>query len=64
MVENTDLHTFMQSTTNLKLLSKLKATTFMQEICQTNNLKKVFDWLAGNADWAKEVFYELNPELL
>ena len=27
-------------------------------------LKKVFDWLAGNSDWAKEVFYELNPELL
>ena len=27
-------------------------------------LKKVFDWLAGNSDWAMEVFYELNPELL
>jgi len=27
-------------------------------------LKKVFDWLAGNSDWALEVFYELNPELL
>ncbi len=27
-------------------------------------LKKVFDWLLGNADWAREVFYELNPELL
>ena len=27
-------------------------------------LKKVFDWLAGNSDWASEVFYELNPELL
>jgi hypothetical protein len=27
-------------------------------------LKKVFDWLLGNADWANEVFYELNPELL
>jgi hypothetical protein len=26
-------------------------------------LKQVFDWLAGNADWALEVFYELNPEL-
>ncbi len=26
-------------------------------------LKKVFDWLAGNADWAMEVFYQLNPEL-
>ena len=22
-------------------------------------LKKVFDWLAGNSDWALEVFYEL-----
>lgn len=27
-------------------------------------LKKVFDWLSGNTDWALEVFYELNPELL
>ena len=26
-------------------------------------LKQVFDWLAGNADWALEVFYELNPGL-
>jgi hypothetical protein len=26
-------------------------------------LKQVFDWLAGNTDWALEVFYELNPEL-
>jgi hypothetical protein len=26
-------------------------------------LKQVFDWLSGNADWALEVFYELNPEL-
>ena len=28
------------------------------------HLKKVFDWLAGNSEWAMEVFYELNPELL
>jgi len=27
-------------------------------------LKKAFDWLSGNSDWALEVFYELNPELL
>ena len=26
-------------------------------------LKQVFDWLAGNADWALEVFYELNPDI-
>lgn len=26
-------------------------------------LKQVFDWLAGNTDWALEVFCELNPEL-
>ena len=26
-------------------------------------LKKVFDWLAGNSDWTLEIFYELNPEL-
>lgn len=29
----------------------------------SRQLKLVFDWLAGNADWALEVFYELNPEL-
>ncbi|RKY53805.1 MAG: DUF4160 domain-containing protein [Candidatus Neomarinimicrobiota bacterium] len=27
-------------------------------------LKKAFDWLAGNSDWALEIFYQLNPELL
>jgi len=27
-------------------------------------LKRVFDWLAGNSDWALEIFYQLNPELL
>jgi len=27
-------------------------------------LKKLFDWLAGNSEWVMEVFYELNPELL
>ena len=26
-------------------------------------LKQVFDWLAGNTDWALQIFYELNPEL-
>ena len=26
-------------------------------------LKKAFDWLSGNTDYALEVFYELNPEL-
>jgi hypothetical protein len=26
-------------------------------------LKLVYDWLLGNADWALEVFYELNLEL-
>jgi hypothetical protein len=26
-------------------------------------LKLVFDWLSGNADWALEVFYQLNPGL-
>jgi len=29
----------------------------------SRQLKQVFDWLAGNSDWALEVFYELNPEL-
>lgn len=29
----------------------------------SKQLKKVFDWLAGNADWALEVFYQLNPNL-
>ncbi len=27
-------------------------------------LKKIFDWLDENADWALQVFYELNQELL
>lgn len=40
MEENTDLHIFMQSITNLKPLLKSKVITFMQEICQTNNSKK------------------------
>lgn len=26
-------------------------------------LKKAFDWLAENGEWALEVFYELNPNL-
>lgn len=26
-------------------------------------LKMVFDWLAGNSDYALKVFYELNPGL-
>jgi hypothetical protein len=30
---------------------------------KNKQLKKVFDWLSGNKDWALEVFYELNPEL-
>lgn len=25
--------------------------------------KKAVEWLAGNADWALEVFYQLNPNL-
>lgn len=29
----------------------------------SRQLKQVFDWLAGNADWALEIFYELNPKL-
>jgi hypothetical protein len=30
----------------------------------SRQLKLVFDWLSGNTEWALEVFYELNPELL
>jgi len=26
-------------------------------------LKLVYDWLAGNSDWALEVFQQLNPHL-
>ncbi len=26
-------------------------------------LKVVFDWLEGNADWSLDVFYQLNSEL-
>ncbi|MBI1306374.1 MAG: DUF4160 domain-containing protein [Bacteroidetes bacterium] len=29
----------------------------------SRQLKKAMDWLAGNANWALEVFYELNPDL-
>ncbi|PSR05417.1 MAG: transcriptional regulator [Bacteroidetes bacterium SW_10_40_5] len=29
----------------------------------TKQFMLVADWLDGNADWALEVFYELNPEL-
>jgi len=29
----------------------------------TKQLKKTMDWLAGNSDWALEVFYELNENL-
>ena len=29
----------------------------------SRQLKQVFDWLAGNTDWALQIFYELNPEL-
>lgn len=29
----------------------------------SKQLKLVFDWLAGNSEWALEVFYELNPNL-
>ena len=27
-------------------------------------MKKISDWLAENFEWALQVFYELNPELL
>ncbi|HCX98927.1 MAG TPA: DUF4160 domain-containing protein [Bacteroidales bacterium] len=29
----------------------------------TRQLKKVFDWIAGNKDWALSLFNELNPQL-
>lgn len=29
----------------------------------TRQLKKVFDWIAGNKDWALSIFNELNPQL-
>ena len=29
----------------------------------TKQRKIVFEWLTENADWALEVFYQLNPEL-
>lgn len=29
----------------------------------TKQLKLAIDWLAGNSEWALEVFYELNPQL-
>ncbi len=64
MEENTDLHIFMQSITNLKSLLKSKSNNIYAGDLPNKQLKKVFDWLAGNSDWAVDVFYELNPELL
>jgi|AntAceMinimDraft_12_1070368.scaffolds.fasta_scaffold108536_1 hypothetical protein len=29
----------------------------------SRQMKKALHWLAGNAEWAIEVFYELNPKL-
>ncbi len=30
----------------------------------SKQLKKIYDWLVGNSAWAKDLFYEFNPELL
>ena len=40
MEENTDLLIFMQSIMNLKSLLKSGVIKFLQEICQTNSLRK------------------------
>ncbi|MBN2648705.1 MAG: DUF4160 domain-containing protein [Prolixibacteraceae bacterium] len=46
-----------------EILIEIERTIVYSGDLPNKQLKQVFDWLAGNADWALEVFYELNPEL-
>jgi hypothetical protein len=46
-----------------EVLIEIEKGTIYSGDLPNKQLKQVFDWLAGNADWAFEVFYELNPEL-
>lgn len=46
-----------------EILVTIEASEIYAGYMPGKQLKKVFDWLAGNADWALEVFYALNPNL-
>jgi hypothetical protein len=46
-----------------EVLIEIEREVIYAGILPNRQLKQVFDWIAGNADWALEVFYELNPEL-
>tara|TARA_R110002050_G_scaffold79725_1_gene170423 strand:- start:110 stop:346 length:237 start_codon:yes stop_codon:yes gene_type:complete len=47
-----------------EVVIEIESNNIYAEDLPNKQLKKVFDWLAGNSDRAMEVFYELNPELL
>jgi hypothetical protein len=46
-----------------ELLIEIERAVIYSGNLPNRQLKQVFDWLAGNTDWALEVFCELNPEL-
>lgn len=46
-----------------EVLIEIKNSNIYAGDLPNKQLKKVFDWLAGNTEWALEVFYELNPDL-
>lgn len=48
---------------DFEVLIEIKRGVIYSGDLPSRQLKLVFDWIAGNADWALEVFYELNPEL-
>ena len=47
----------------LEVLIEIERGVIYSGDLPSRQLKQVFDWLAGNADWALEIFYELNPKL-
>lgn len=44
-------------------LIEIESRTIYSGYLPSKQLKQVFGWLSENADWALDVFYELNPEL-
>jgi hypothetical protein len=46
-----------------EVLIEIKNSNIYAGDLPNKQLKKVFDWLAGNTEWTLEVFYELNPDL-
>ena len=47
-----------------EILIEIESKSIYAGDLPNKQLKRVFDWLSGNSNWALEVFYELNPELL